>query len=67
MIVSPCKDCGDRNEKCHVICEKYAQFVKEHGEEKEKIQKAIMVANYKSHGILACREDQLKKYGRSYY
>lgn len=41
MIVSPCKDCGDRNEKCHAICEKYAQFVKSMAKKKKKYKKLL--------------------------
>lgn len=32
---APCKDCPDRRELCHSLCEKYKEFVKEREEIRE--------------------------------
>lgn len=36
MGVTCCKDCKDRNENCHAVCEKYAKQKAEYAAEAEK-------------------------------
>ena len=35
--IVPCKDCTDRNEKCHSVCKKYLEWKAELDEEHKKI------------------------------
>lgn len=35
-MITPCKDCQDRNEDCHGICEKYKEWKIYHDELMEK-------------------------------
>ena len=38
MIISPCKDCTERNMKCHGKCERYKNWKHEHEEAREKLR-----------------------------
>lgn len=57
MIKSPCKDCPDREIRCHLTCEKYIEFKKE----SDKIREQRNAQKEKEKQYI---EDNLRKYKR---
>lgn len=43
---APCRDCEDRNETCHAICERYLTWAKERTEAREKDYKKRLPERY---------------------
>ena len=45
-VQSPCKDCKERREACHAICERYKAFEKQNAEERAKEHKNRFLKDY---------------------
>lgn len=63
---APCYKCTDRHTTCHVSCEKYIKFKKEHDEEKKamrkKQQEELRMAEYIYDRSLRLNKHRYKKY-----